>query len=171
MASQSLRRPLPKVQIGIGTNEPSEQKKKRKHIPLACARCRSHKIKCNGHRPSCSPCQARNVDCKYDDNSNLRRQYHHLDEQYQSLHKLLEILRSRPKDEALVILQHFRASGNVPSTLRHVEAGLPTRAWAAPKPTTISSSRPAPREPPVGHSRCRPLQRRPVPTAPRGNPI
>jgi hypothetical protein len=129
MAPKSLRRLLPKVQVGIGTKEPSEPAKKRKLIPLACARCRSHKTKCNGHRPSCGPCQARNVDCKYDDNpnttptANLRRQYHHLDEQYQPLHKLFEMLRSRPEDEALIILQHFRASGDVQSTLRHVEAG------------------------------------------------
>ncbi|KAK8076044.1 glycosyl hydrolase family 7 [Apiospora phragmitis] len=68
---------------------------------------------------SSGSCRARTIERAYDDDpnttrtSNLRRQYHHLAEQHQSFHELFELLRSRPEDEALVILQRLRASGNV----------------------------------------------------------
>ncbi|KAK6822417.1 hypothetical protein PG989_001317 [Apiospora arundinis] len=129
MASSTFRRLLPKVQASLDSNEPGEPVKKRKLVSLACARCRSHKTKCDGHRPSCGSCRARTVDCVYDDDpnttptANLRRQYHHLAEQHQSFHELFEMLRSRPEDEALVILQRLRSSGNVQSTLHHVKEG------------------------------------------------
>ncbi|KAK7960450.1 hypothetical protein PG988_011664 [Apiospora saccharicola] len=130
MASQqTLRRLLPKVQASTDPDEPGEPVKKRKLVSLACARCRSHKTKCDGHRPSCGSCRARTVECAYDDDpnttptANLRRQYHHLAEQHQSFHELFEMLRSRPEDEALVILQRLRSSGNVQHTLHHIKEG------------------------------------------------
>ncbi|KAK8117899.1 uncharacterized protein PG998_006180 [Apiospora kogelbergensis] len=132
MASPSFRRLLPRVQASIDSSEPGEPGepvKKRKLVPLACARCRSHKTKCDGLRPSCGSCRARTAECTYDDDpnttptANLRRQYHHLAEQHQSFHELFEMLRSRPEDEAWVILQRLRSSGNVQSTLHHVKAG------------------------------------------------
>ncbi|KAK7928793.1 hypothetical protein PG985_005791 [Apiospora marii] len=118
------------IEQGFGSNEPAEPAepiKKRKIVPLACARCRSHKTKCDGHRPSCGSCRGRTIECVYDDDpnttpiTNLRRQYHHLAEQHQRFHELFEMLRSRPEDEALVILHRLRSSGNVQSTLHHVK--------------------------------------------------
>lgn len=129
MASQSLRRLLPKVQESTDPKESDEPIKKRKPVPHACARFCSHKTKCDGQRPSCGSCRDCNIDCMYDDDpnttptANLRRQYHRLAEQYQSFHELFEMLRSQPEDEALVILQRLRASDNVQSTLHHVKAG------------------------------------------------
>ncbi|KAK7937323.1 uncharacterized protein PG986_014191 [Apiospora aurea] len=129
MASSTFRRLLPKDEASSVPNEPAEPVKKRKLVSLACARCRSHKTKCDGQRPSCGSCRARSVDCTYDDDpnttptANLRRQYHHLAEQHQSFHELFGLLRSRPEDEALIILQRLRSSGNVQSTLHHVKEG------------------------------------------------
>ncbi|KAK7928629.1 C6 transcription factor [Apiospora marii] len=129
MSSQSPRRLLPKVEEGKAPSEPVQLAKKRKLAPIACARCRSHKTKCDGNRPSCGMCRARNVECTYNDDpntttaANLRRQYHCLAEQHQSFHELFEMLRSRPEEEALVILRHFRSSGNVQSTLQYMKEG------------------------------------------------
>ncbi|KAK8013760.1 hypothetical protein PG991_009353 [Apiospora marii] len=116
------------MQASTDPSDPFEPTKKRKLAPLACERCRSHKTKCDSHRPSCGRCRARHVDCIYNDDpktttANLRRQYHHLAEKYQSFHELFEMLRSKPEDEAIVILQRLRASGDVQSILDHVKAG------------------------------------------------
>lgn len=37
--------------------------KKRPNVPVACHECRSRKIKCNGHEPSCQPCIKSNRNC------------------------------------------------------------------------------------------------------------
>ncbi|KAK8013755.1 hypothetical protein PG991_009348 [Apiospora marii] len=129
MSSQSPRRLLPKVEEGKAPSEPVQLAKKRKLALIACARCRSHKTRCDGNRPSCGMCRARNVECTYDDDpntttaANLRRQYHCLAEQHQSFHELFEMLRSRPEEEALAILRHFRSSGTVQSTLQYIKEG------------------------------------------------
>ncbi|KAK8013683.1 hypothetical protein PG991_009276 [Apiospora marii] len=115
MSSQSFHRLLPKVEKEQSPSEPIQLAKKRKLVSIACTRCRSHKTKCDGSRPSCGTCRARNVGC--------RRQYRCLADQHQSFHELFEMLRSRPEEEALVILRHVRSSGTVQSTLQYIKEG------------------------------------------------
>ncbi|KAK7928609.1 hypothetical protein PG985_005607 [Apiospora marii] len=127
MASQTFRRLLPKTHTATVANQPGEPAKKRKLVPIACARCRSHKTKCGGQRPSCGTCRSRNVECKYDDDpnttpaANLRRQYHILAEQHKSFQELFDMLRNRPEDEALGILKRLRSCNSVQSTLQRVK--------------------------------------------------
>ncbi|KAK8013752.1 Nitrogen assimilation transcription factor [Apiospora marii] len=127
MASQSFRRLLPKVHATTDADQPEEPPKKSELVPHACARCRSHKTKCDGQRPSCGSCRARNAECIYDDDpnttpaANLRRQYHTLAEKHQSFQELFDILRNWPEDEALVIFHRLRCSNSVQSTLHRVK--------------------------------------------------
>ncbi|KAJ5650707.1 uncharacterized protein N7484_004430 [Penicillium longicatenatum] len=43
---------------------------KRKRVSVACKICRSHKIRCDGDRPTCGTCQRRREVCFYDDENN-----------------------------------------------------------------------------------------------------
>ncbi|KAK9235283.1 fungal-specific transcription factor domain-containing protein [Lipomyces kononenkoae] len=40
-------------------------RRRRKHISKACDECRRRRAKCDGRRPSCTPCVSRTIDCNY----------------------------------------------------------------------------------------------------------
>lgn len=134
--SRQLRALLPKVgdneQSPNDATKPSEsveppRKRKRELVPLACHWCRAHKTKCDGERPVCGTCRQRNKQCEYDDNpdtmshASLCQQYRRLAEQQHDLTELFEMLRTRPEQEAIVILQQLRQSGNVRSALNFIK--------------------------------------------------
>lgn len=109
--------------------EPVEPPRKRKLVQLACQWCRSHKTKCDGGRPACRTCRQRSKQCEYNDDpdttphANLRRQHRQLVEQQNDFAELFQMLCSRPEQEAHVILQQMRKSGNVRATLHFVKEG------------------------------------------------
>lgn len=109
--------------------DPVEPPRKRKLVQLACHWCRVHKTKCDGQRPACGTCRQRSKECEYDDDpettpyGNLRRQYRQLVEQQRDFVELFQMLCLRSEQDALVILQQMRKSGDVRSTLHFVKEG------------------------------------------------
>ncbi|KAI0390706.1 hypothetical protein F5Y17DRAFT_471455 [Xylariaceae sp. FL0594] len=107
----------------------AESSRKRENVPIACQKCRARKVKCDGQRPSCTPCRTRNLPCEYKDSldattrADLQRRYAELERRYQELLELYGMLRSRPEPEAHVILQRLRRSTDIHSTIAFIKEG------------------------------------------------
>lgn len=121
---------LPKSDEGSPPAEiPAEPSRKRKAVTLACQRCRTRKGKCDGARPACWSCSSKGVQCEYDDDpnttphANLKREYHRLEQQQQNLLELYGMLKDRPEQEAIVILQRLRAGADIHSLLTFIKEG------------------------------------------------
>ncbi|RDI87158.1 hypothetical protein Vi05172_g2827 [Venturia inaequalis] len=96
---------------------------------VACVNCRRRKTKCDGKRPVCSQCQARDGHCHYDMSEEqrrltyLRENVEHLAEEKQTLESLIWNLRIGTEEDSIEILRRLRG-GTDPHTLaQHVQAG------------------------------------------------
>ncbi|RMZ68915.1 c6 transcription factor [Pyrenophora seminiperda CCB06] len=85
-------------------NEAPFPHSKRVRVNLACAPCRSRKTKCNGDRPTCSECAARDSRCIYTETETTQTKRKH-----QDLEELFELLKSLPDKEASEVLGRIRA--------------------------------------------------------------
>ncbi|KAI8627220.1 hypothetical protein F5Y19DRAFT_477789 [Xylariaceae sp. FL1651] len=141
--SQPLRPIFPKAD---GALQPHDQTGsnygRRDAVLLACQKCRARKVKCDGHRPSCSPCRSRGFRCEFKDKPNetaytdLKRRFHELEQQHMELVELYDMLKSRPEAEAYTILQRLRSKADVHSITSSIkEADLLVQH----EPTSTSS--------------------------------
>ncbi|QUC22239.1 uncharacterized protein UV8b_06480 [Ustilaginoidea virens] len=86
-----------------------------KSVRAACESCRRQKCKCDGERPSCSHCLRQMIECMYTTNagetrsSALRRRCSALEEELETLQKLVRHIRDSPPDEAERIVAHVRS--------------------------------------------------------------
>lgn len=119
------------------TSQRSNDQRKRRQVTVACNECRKRKVKvsmnrltceaakprkilmcmqCDGLRPSCSPCDSRDLPCHYEADPDatpiiaLKRKFDQLQKHSQDSVDVLDMLRSRPEQEALAILQRIRNS-------------------------------------------------------------
>ncbi|KAF2435240.1 hypothetical protein EJ08DRAFT_581095 [Tothia fuscella] len=96
---------------------------------VACVYCRRRKTKCDGKRPICSQCQARDGRCFYDMNEEqrrltyLRENVEQLSDQKSSLESLIQNLRVGTEEEAMEILRRLRGGTDPQSLAEHVQAG------------------------------------------------
>ena len=85
-------------------------------------------MQCDGLRPSCSQCDARDLTCFYEADPDatpivaLKRKYDQLQRHSQESEEILEMLRTRPDVEAMAILQRIRTS-DVASALTMIKDG------------------------------------------------
>ncbi|KAJ5038578.1 hypothetical protein J3E72DRAFT_1007, partial [Bipolaris maydis] len=85
-------------------SEPPPTQPKRARVTLACAACRTRKTKCNGERPQCSECAARDSQCQYKETETAQTKRKH-----QDLEELFELLKSLPYEDASETLARIRA--------------------------------------------------------------
>lgn len=105
-----------------GPSRPTYSKRGKITI-VACVNCRRRKTKCDGQRPQCSQCKARDgTQCHYDMNEEqrrltyLRENVEQLHEEKNSLENLIHNLRVSSEEEAVEILRRLR-HGTDPQTL------------------------------------------------------
>ncbi|KAH7414147.1 hypothetical protein DE146DRAFT_19104 [Phaeosphaeria sp. MPI-PUGE-AT-0046c] len=84
---------------------------KRHRVSLACAACRGRKTKCDGRRPICHECVARESPCQYTETETAIQKRRH-----EALEALFEMLKSFPESEANALLARVR-TGADPSLL------------------------------------------------------
>ncbi|ROT35895.1 hypothetical protein SODALDRAFT_53529 [Sodiomyces alkalinus F11] len=108
---------------------------KRTAISVACENCRRSKAKCDGARPFCHRCAARDEDCVYRADVNetasqaLKRKHRALQLELAQYKELFNLLRDRPVDEAQEIFRRVRTSSEpaqVLHAIRHAEILLPS---------------------------------------------
>jgi len=111
-----------------GPGKPTYSKRGKITI-VACVPCRKRKTKCDGRRPQCSQCAAREGPCHYDMSEEqrrltyLRENVEHLAEEKNTLESLIWNLRNSTDTEAAEILRRLR-NGTDPVTLnQHIQAG------------------------------------------------
>ena len=97
---------------------------RRQAILVACEPCRKKKCKCDGKRPVCGTCVARETECVYDGEPDarrsvtLKRKNEALVEEVKRMRDLLESMRSKPQSEAVEIFQHIRSSSDIDSVFK-----------------------------------------------------
>jgi hypothetical protein len=95
---------------------------------VACIYCRRRKTKCDGKRPVCSQCQARDGRCFYDMNEEqrrltyLRENVEHLVEEKTTLESLIYNLQIGTEEESFEILRRLRGGTDTQSLAQHVQA-------------------------------------------------
>ncbi|KAF2448778.1 hypothetical protein P171DRAFT_461488 [Karstenula rhodostoma CBS 690.94] len=94
---------------------PLQATKPKRTVTLgACIACRKRKSKCDGNRPICSCCTQKDTDCVYELGPNekpsqaMKRKNEEMQGELSSLRQLYDLLRLRPEQEALAILQKIR---------------------------------------------------------------
>ncbi|KAI5455621.1 hypothetical protein BGZ63DRAFT_138259 [Mariannaea sp. PMI_226] len=102
---------------------------KRKPVAEACEPCRAHKIKCDANRPKCTPCVLKARDCAYASDpglsryAGLKRRHSQLEQRHADLVELFDMLKSRPEQDARIILNRIRTSGDLSATLSFIKEG------------------------------------------------
>jgi hypothetical protein len=111
-----------------GSGKPTYSKRGKITI-VACVPCRKRKTKCDGKRPHCTQCTARDGTCHYDMSEEqrrltyLRENVEHLADEKNTLASLIWNLRNSTDNEAAEILRRLR-NGTDPATLnQHIQAG------------------------------------------------
>lgn len=105
------------------------QPQKREMVKVACQSCRARKIKCDARRPACSPCLARRQTCEYETEADVDRytslkvKHSRLEKDYNDLLELFGMLRSRPKRDALSILDRVRSADDLSGALAVIKEG------------------------------------------------
>ncbi|KAL1297735.1 hypothetical protein AAFC00_006274 [Neodothiora populina] len=125
---------------------PRNEQKKRRQVTVACNECRKRKVKCDGLRPSCTPCHSRNLVCFYEADPDatpivaLKRKYDQLHQQLQDSEEVLDMLRSRPEHEAAAILQRIRSRdlASALATIRDGDILMPQRSYPLGHPAPRS---------------------------------
>jgi hypothetical protein len=112
---------------------------------VACVYCRRRKTKCDGKRPVCSQCQARDGHCHYDMNEEqrrltyLRENVEHLVEEKTTLESLIYNLQIGSEAESFEILRRLRRGSDTQSLAQHVQA---SRSLSQVKRDSISGPSP-----------------------------
>jgi len=102
---------------------------KREQVPVACSRCRVHKVKCDGVRPTCARCESRRTTCTYDVAAGttrqvaIKRKASFLEDENQQLHTLFAYIRTRPPDDVSEIIKRIRNSSDLLEVLRFARDG------------------------------------------------
>ncbi|KAF1911756.1 hypothetical protein BDU57DRAFT_85766 [Ampelomyces quisqualis] len=91
---------------------------KRHRVSLACAACRSRKTKCDGRRPKCQECVARESPCQYTETETAMQKRKHED-----LETLFEMLKSFSEPEANALLSRVRAGADPSLLVEQVRHG------------------------------------------------
>ncbi|CAD0099854.1 unnamed protein product [Aureobasidium mustum] len=100
---------------------------KRHQIAVACNKCRTRKIKCDGRRPTCAKCADRDLDCVYSAEPDappmiaLKRKHEALQRENDEVNQLLSHLKSVTQPDALRILDFFRGGQDVSSTIEFAQ--------------------------------------------------
>ncbi|PVH90833.1 hypothetical protein DM02DRAFT_734403 [Periconia macrospinosa] len=94
--------------------------KKRKRTSVACTPCRQKK--CNGARPTCAACNARQIECHYTTQDESETQREARTREHKGLGELIECLRTTPEETAQAVLYELRSSSNPLSVLRRYES-------------------------------------------------
>ncbi|KAF4554907.1 Hypothetical protein D9617_3g019760 [Elsinoe fawcettii] len=81
----------------------------------------------NGERPTCAACQDRELECHYEADPDttragtLKRSYAALEEETQSLRRLVDLLRNRPRAQIESVVRHLRGGEDIQSIVHTVE--------------------------------------------------
>ena len=112
-----------------GPTKPTYSKRGKITI-VACVNCRRRKTKCDGQRPVCGQCAARDgTQCHYDMNEEqrrltyLRENVEHLHEEKNSLESLIWNLKISTEEEAIEILRRLRRGTDAQTLAQNVQAG------------------------------------------------
>lgn len=113
----------------IELSSQSQHRPKRVATAAACEACRRRKSKCSAERPRCSVCIERQTPCEYTTlptKTHLeaqKRKLSNLEIKCQEYEDLFAILRSRPEEEIVHILQRLRAGEDVQTIVKTVQDG------------------------------------------------
>lgn len=111
-------RPFPSLSPGIATR--TQLTSKRRSVAIACEACRKRKTRCDGQRP-CNSCTSHTrpgglLHCEYKDPQceidSLKRTCEELKRENEALGEVIDVLKSRPEEQALEILRLLRAGAN-----------------------------------------------------------
>ncbi|KIW03216.1 uncharacterized protein PV09_05440 [Verruconis gallopava] len=121
--------PVTSTPPSSGPTKPTYSKRGKITI-VACVNCRRRKTKCDGQRPVCAQCQARDgAQCHYDMNEEqrrltyLRENVEQLHEEKSALESLIHNLRISPEDEAIAILRRLRQGTDPHTLVQHIQVG------------------------------------------------
>ncbi|QDS72658.1 hypothetical protein FKW77_002666 [Venturia effusa] len=129
---------------------------------VACVNCRRRKTKCDGKRPMCSQCHARDGQCHYDMSEEqrrltyLRENVEQLAEEKQILESLIHNLRIGTEEDSIEILRRLRGGTDLHTLAQHVQAGrslAQVKADGLPE-RSRSSTKVNPTSPPAEDSRA-----------------
>jgi len=99
------------------------------NIQIACETCRRRKTRCDGQRPKCSSCVARNEECVFQPVSQetnyqaLKRRLEQVEHSLDQMNELYAYLKTKPYEEALEILARIRSSDDVRAVLAFIKEG------------------------------------------------
>ena len=132
-------RPLLPAPAGVH-KEPTHPRKGQR--TNACENCRTRKSKasahslhlhvflltvrqCDGAKPSCGACVARDTDCRYGETEarQIRRRYQQLKEKRTALEELYDMLQVMPERDAADVFRRIRGGAKAEAILRHVQEG------------------------------------------------
>ncbi|KAH4774753.1 hypothetical protein HBI81_041820 [Parastagonospora nodorum] len=91
---------------------------KRHRVSLACAACRSRKTKCDGRRPMCHECVARESPCQYTETETAMQKRKHED-----LEALFDMFKTLAEPEANALLARIRAGADPSLLVEQVKHG------------------------------------------------
>ncbi|KAG9696081.1 hypothetical protein KCU76_g3988, partial [Aureobasidium melanogenum] len=126
------------------SDHPAQPTTKRHQIVVACNKCRTRKVKCDGQRPTCAKCADRGIECVYAAEPDappiiaLKRKHDALQRENTQVNQLLSHLKSVTHTDALKILDFFRDGQDVSSTIEFAQT-LP--APGAPAEQLLSTFR------------------------------
>ncbi|KAK5995253.1 hypothetical protein PT974_03652 [Cladobotryum mycophilum] len=101
---------------------------KKRAVLRACYDCRRAKIKCDGQRPKCGPCEVKDRKCGYDDDEAPARRQQQQKQQkpasstsrLEALETLVDALQTSSSDQAENLLQRIRSSDNPVTMLDNI---------------------------------------------------
>ncbi|KAF5582748.1 transcription activator acu-15 [Fusarium pseudocircinatum] len=107
-------------------------KKRRPNTRVACNRCRTKKISCDGGQPSCFRCSQGGYTCAYDpgskDNARRIELEHQIDQLHDRLKQHMDIiqhLRSAPEHDALTTIQRLKSTPDLETVLSSIRSSMP----------------------------------------------
>lgn len=86
-------------------------------------------MECDGLRPTCFPCQARELQCVYEADPDappivaLKRKHEQLQRESRDAEELISLLKSRPEHEAIEILRRIRNGHDLSVILSRIRNG------------------------------------------------
>ncbi|KAH5549732.1 hypothetical protein HBI27_015420 [Parastagonospora nodorum] len=89
----------------------------------ACEVCRTRKSKCDGVRPRCSACVARDTDCRYGETEarQIRRRYQELKLKRTAEEELFYMLQTMNEQDAGDVFRRIRTGAKAESLVRHIQ--------------------------------------------------
>ncbi|KAF4456621.1 Conidial development protein fluffy [Fusarium austroafricanum] len=118
-------------------------KKRRVHTRIACNRCRSMKISCDGGQPSCSRCSQRGNTCVYEPSSKevgrrieLENQITQLQDRLKQHEDVIQHLRSAPEQDAITIVRRLKSTPDLETVLSSIRSSITPQ-----RPSDIKTAR------------------------------